>query len=404
MLHTPEGRITRVELSNYKSIKSCNVDLGPLTILVGANGAGKSNFLDALRFVADALDNSLDHALRDRGGIREVRRRSEGHPTHFRIQTQMSLPQGRTAKYHFSIATDTSGIWYVKEETCEIYPSEVFAESARFSVANGAATIRGEQHPAQASRDRLYLVTISGRPEFRDVYDRLRRMAVYSIEPEGIRNLQSPDAGDLLRRDGGNLASVIGRLSRQSPTTMSRIEEYLAHVVPGIKGVSKKEYGPKETILFDQIVGSSINPWHFDAANMSDGTLRALAILTALLQNDSGRQHVSLVGIEEPEAALHPGAAGLLLDALREATEHTQVVITSHSTELLDNRSIKPDEMICVSNYRGETRIEPLSGRALETIKRELYTPGELMRMNLLDSDDALLERQLNLFNGADAA
>ncbi|MCY4452121.1 MAG: AAA family ATPase [Immundisolibacterales bacterium] len=68
--------ITRVALRNYKSIATCNVSLAPLTILVGQNGAGKSNFLDALRFTAQALRFSLDHAVRERGGINEVRRRS----------------------------------------------------------------------------------------------------------------------------------------------------------------------------------------------------------------------------------------------------------------------------------------------------------------------------------------
>lgn len=75
--------IRSVSVRNYKSIAACKLELGPLTFMVGPNGAGKSNFLDALRFVSDALRTSLDHALRDRGTIREVRRRSGGHPNHF---------------------------------------------------------------------------------------------------------------------------------------------------------------------------------------------------------------------------------------------------------------------------------------------------------------------------------
>ena len=75
--------IKRVILKNYKSIAACDVQLQPLTFLVGRNGSGKSNFLDALRFVADALNSSLGHALRDRGGINDVRRRSRGTPKPF---------------------------------------------------------------------------------------------------------------------------------------------------------------------------------------------------------------------------------------------------------------------------------------------------------------------------------
>ncbi|HSB04808.1 MAG TPA: AAA family ATPase, partial [Thermodesulfobacteriota bacterium] len=68
--------LKRVVLNNYKSIKECSVCLGPVTFLVGQNGAGKSNFLDALRLVTESLSTSLEHALRERGGINEVRRRS----------------------------------------------------------------------------------------------------------------------------------------------------------------------------------------------------------------------------------------------------------------------------------------------------------------------------------------
>ena len=71
--------LSRVVLRNYKSISHCDVRLGPLTFLVGANGSGKSNFLDSLHLVRDALAGSLDNALNERGGLAEVRRRSSGH-------------------------------------------------------------------------------------------------------------------------------------------------------------------------------------------------------------------------------------------------------------------------------------------------------------------------------------
>ncbi|GEM_PF-5683013 len=73
--------IHRVALRNYKSIGHCDVRVRPLTYLVGQNGAGKSNFLDALHFVRDALFNSLDSAINERGELNEVRRKSSGHPT-----------------------------------------------------------------------------------------------------------------------------------------------------------------------------------------------------------------------------------------------------------------------------------------------------------------------------------
>ena len=101
--------VTRVVLRNYKSIPVCDVQLHPLTFLVGPNGAGKSNFLDVLRFVVDALSSSLDHALRDCGGINDVRRRSGGHPNHFGICLDFSLPKGATGHYAFRIIARERG-------------------------------------------------------------------------------------------------------------------------------------------------------------------------------------------------------------------------------------------------------------------------------------------------------
>ncbi len=88
--------ITRVALKNYKSIAACDVELRPLMFLVGPNGAGKSNFLDSLRFVADALNFSLDHAIRNRGGTDDIHCRSGERPKYFSIRLDFTLSEGST--------------------------------------------------------------------------------------------------------------------------------------------------------------------------------------------------------------------------------------------------------------------------------------------------------------------
>src|ERR1035437_11030884 len=101
--------ITRVVLKNYKSIASCSVPLRPLIFLVGQNGSGKSNFLDALRLVSESLTTYLDHALRERGGINEVRRRSSGHPTHFGMRLEFALAGGIQGHYAFRVGAKPRG-------------------------------------------------------------------------------------------------------------------------------------------------------------------------------------------------------------------------------------------------------------------------------------------------------
>ena len=113
--------ITKAMLRNYKSIGYCDVSLGKLTYLVGANGSGKSNFLDALHLVRDALSGSLDNALNERGGLSEVRRRSSGHPTHFGIRLEFTLATtGQPGYYAFTIAALAGGGYEVLAEKCVI--------------------------------------------------------------------------------------------------------------------------------------------------------------------------------------------------------------------------------------------------------------------------------------------
>ena len=117
--------------------------------------------------------------------------------------------------------------------------------------------------------------------------------------------------------------------------------------------------------------------------------------------NDALRQQImdrareegaSLVGIEEPEAALHPAAAGVLLGALREASESTQVLVTSHSPDLLDDESIATDSLLAVSANGGATQIAPIDPTGRGALRERLYTAGELLRLDQLRPDPELVD------------
>ncbi len=378
--------LTRVILENYKSIGRCDVLLSPLSFLVGANGSGKSNFLNAVQFVADSLRSSLDHAIRDRGGINEVRLRSGGHPTHFGIRLEFLLRSGQRGYYAFRIGALKGGGFVVQKEECSIVGPDTLSPPVHYSVREGRVTAISSQVAPAASGDRLYLVNASGLPEFRPLYEALSNMGFYNLNPDKIRDLQPPDAGDLLARDGSNIASVLGQLESRSPEMKLRVEEYLGKVVPGVQGVAAKAIGSKETLEFRQQVEGSRKAWRFLAANMSDGTLRALGILVALFQSSNGhRTKVPLVGIEEPEVALHPAAAGVLLDALRDASQRIQILVTSHSPDLLDDDQISGDSILAVIAERGLTHIGTLDEVGRSALRDRLYTPGELLRLNQLN-------------------
>lgn len=396
--------LTRVALRNYKSIAACDVELADLTFLVGQNGTGKSNFLDALRLVAEGLRTSLDHALRDRGGIHEVRRRSGGHPTHFGIRLDLRLGDGRIGNYSFAVAARHKGGYVVQQEECSLTGVTGGLGAAYFRVSEGRVERSTLPNPPAAAADRLYLVNVSGLPEFRPAYEQLSRMGFYNVNPDRMRDPQPSDPGDLLRRDGSNAPSVLRRLTQEDPPSKLLIEEYLAKIVPGLERVDPADVGPQETLEFRQAVQGARDPWRFFAQNMSDGTLRAVGTLLALFQTrgEGAEGLVPLVGIEEPEMALHPAAAGILLDSLRDASERTQVIVTSHSPDLLDSFDVASDALLAVVLDRGVTTIGPVDEVGRSTLREHLYTPGELLRLNQLLPDPAsrLDPRQLKLFAG----
>jgi predicted ATPase len=380
----------RVVLRNYKSIGYCDVELGALTYLVGPNGSGKSNFLDALHLVRDALSGSLDNALNERGGLAEVRRRSSGHPTHFGIRLEFTLPDGESGYYAFNIGAVVGRSYEVQTEECAIGP---LGKGPAYRIEKGV--LKGSSEPTfpLVTSDRLALVSVSGMAVFRPVYEALTAMGFYNLNPKVMREPQKPQDGRILKPVGENIVSVIGHLEKVAPDRVEEIQTYLQTVVPMVQGFERKQIGPLETLEFRQDMAGAKHPWRFPAQNMSDGTLRALGVLTALFQGN--RDYApKLVGIEEPETALHPAASGALREALARASRQTQIIVTSHSPDLLDDRGIDPDQFLAVVSEGGETKIARLDQASRSMMREHLFSAGELLRMSQLAPDREALQTQ----------
>jgi predicted ATPase len=241
--------------------------------------------------------------------------------------------------------------------------------------------------------DRLALVAASGFPAFRPVFDALTAMGFYNLNPKLMRELQKPQDGRLLKPMGENIASVIGHLERVAPDRLKSIKEYLQSVVPMVHDMERKAIGPMETLEFRQEMAGAKHPWKFLAQNMSDGTLRALGVMTALLQSNA-EYAPTLVGIEEPETALHPAASAALREMLVEASRDTQVLVTSHSPDLLDDRGIDADSILSVVSESSDTGIAPLDEGSRQMLRDHLFSAGELLRMNQLAPDRSAIDQQ----------
>lgn len=381
--------IRRVTLRHYRSIARCRVDLGSFTLLVGPNGAGKSNFLDALRLVGDALSSTLEHALRQRGGVGEVRRRSSGHPNHFVVNLDLVLPSGATATYGFEIGAEPEGGFFVRWERAVVAPRDELGKVHEFQrKGTDIEVVQGIDLNARVASDALYLTAISGQPPYRELHQALGRMGFYSLHPSAMQQPQEPDSGEILRRDGANLPSVLRRMERDGSPDFQRIGEYLRRVVPGVEAVRHKAIGSWETVEFSQRMAGARAAWKFEAASMSDGSLRALGVLVALFQSGNGKRGTpTLVGIEEPESAIHPGATAVLVDAMHEASKNKQVLVTTHSPELLDHDHVREACLLSVAGDEGESLIAPIDAGSSRAIRERLFSAGDLLRAGQLEPD-----------------
>jgi len=400
-----QARLIEIQIRNYKNIAATVIDLQPLTVLVGPNGAGKSNFVDALSFVADALSHSIHLAFADRGGIAAVRRKSGGHPYHIGLRFRLALADGGWADYAFDIAARPREAFSVAHERCIVQPFMV--PRHEFEVENGQFIREVPDIRPRIEPDRLALTVVSAAEEFRPVYDFLTGIQRFTLRPERLRALQDPDPaeGTVLLPDGSNAAAVLRRIkeradrehpNEQNSQVYERICRLLGQIVPGTTGVEAKSVGRKETLEFRQKVGQR-HDWRFDALNMSDGTLRALGILLAVYQP----RPASLIAIEEPESTIHPAAVEVLMDILLDGVERSQVLITTHSPDILDNKKLRDEQIIAVQSTEGTAQITPLTDTTRDLIRQRLYTPGELLRQDEIQVDPDYAERsaeQLDLF------
>ncbi|MCK7510409.1 MAG: ATP-binding protein [Desulfobacterales bacterium] len=181
----------------------------------------------------------------------------------------------------------------------------------------------------------LCLPVVGGDMGFAPILRTLSTFKVYSIEPGKLREMQDADSGVSLRSDGSNAASVLRRLIRNQKEAVAQVYSILEAIVPNTKKVVSKKHGKKLSLEFTQSWDEK-NILKFEAFNMSDGTLRALGLLMAIYQKPAP----SLLVIEEPEATIHPGALGAILDLIRHANRTMQVIVTTHSPEVLDAKWI----------------------------------------------------------------
>ena len=194
------------------------------------------------------------------------------------------------------------------------------------------------------------------------------------------------DAAPILDRDGANIARVIFELDQKMHRTKDFISQYMGIISPGIERVDCIEMptGSKNLIL-RFLEGSP--PHHiFHARQVSRGTLTCLGLFTALLQNsERSATQTPFIGLEGVGDGLHLKALAAVIECVKSVSEYSQVIASSHSTDLLDDKKILAESILPVAKTVQGTKIGTVSEAARSAIKNRLFTAGELLRVNALN-------------------
>lgn len=369
--------IKRLKASRFRSLgKDISVDFGPLTVLVGQNGSGKSNTIDALVFLSDCMQLGLEGAITKRHGIAAVRfAGAQGRPFDISLSVDVETHDGVKAAYEVVLTGDRVEEYRVKREVAQV-------GSIRFTVDNGHWTGPPDVHPHVEPMS-LALPALAGDVRFAPLAQALRSIATYSIFPDELRAPQKYDPRRPMDRHGTNWVSIL----RDQPEDSWKSE---------LVTVLNKLTGDVADVRFEHVAGFIVlqmkherdgakrRQW-FEADQESDGTLRVAGMITALLQ----RPRPELVAIEEPELTVHPGALELLFDYIKEATLNGQVVLTTHSPDLL--ALLSADEVRVVERVATETRVASLDEAQRSVVTDGLFSLGDVMR------SEGLKPRQLPL-------
>jgi predicted ATPase len=384
--------ITRVQVKNFRSFADVDVKLGRLNVLVGRNGVGKSAFLDILRFVRDALRTGLETAMDERHGIIALRRWAPRKPYNIEIALTVER-QGFWGEYSFSITSGQQGSYRRGRESCKVGKGPNQISDAFEIKGNDWIQIpeRWAQRRDRLSRlgedDTLVLPSMSLlSPRFSQLRQQLTG-SFYSIFPNTLRVPQKPSNERLLSDHGDNLASIVRRLQKNKPR-FARLIRALARVVDGVTDLRVRQVGG---YLVTEMKHEDLGPsaW-FELNQESDGTLRLLGMLVALYQS---QPRTALLALEEPENALHPGALAVLSDVLYEASRQHQIIATTQSPDLVSRFKVK--ELLVVERRNGVSEIGPMDETQREAVEEQLFTSGDLLRIEGLRRQSSPLEESL---------
>ena len=355
--------ITEIKVEGYKSIRKMDLKMGALNVLIGANGAGKSNFVSLFGFLPEVIANDLRIVVEKLGGANRL------------LQFGTKRTKRITIGVTFGENYYECGLLYLKAGLLGLGLEKYFHQS-----------MNNDYFKSQSVQNSLFTSGIQEAANEGDeiangVLQCLSGWRVYHFhdtsDTSPLRQTNPINDNEYLRHDGSNLAAFLYRLRETHPASYELIIETIRQVAPFFNNFNLRPNPLKpDTILFEwKEVGSDA---YFDVNSFSDGTLRFICLATLFLQ-PKVLQPTTII-IDEPELGLHPSAIHLLASMLRSVSKNTQVIVATQSVTLVNQ--LQPKDIIVVDREDKQSVFHRLEGVDMTEWLKD-YGLGDLWEKNV---------------------
>lgn len=360
-------QLKEIKVSGFKSIKELDLKLENLNVLIGANGAGKSNFIQLFRFMRFLVNQQLQEYTARKGGADKL--------LHYGSKETDKISVALTFKpnyYKFELAPSIGDSLFFLSETCA------------FDMRDGKLY----QEHINTNRHESDLINYSHRSQqnvSKYVYNVLSKWQVYHFHDTSdtakIKKQCSIHDNEYLFEDAANLAAFLYAMHENSPRHYERIIKIIQLVMPLFKDFYFRPLGQQQDKLL-LMWRDKHSETIFTADDLSDGSLRFICLATVLLQPYAEREMPRLMLFDEPELGLHPAAIQILGGLLRKAAHFSQIILSTQSAELVS--MFQPNEVIVVENKKNAySTFQRLDNEGLnEWLKN--YSLGEIWEKNII--------------------
>lgn len=363
--------VKKITIEGFKSIRKLeSFELGALNVLIGANGAGKSNFVSFFRLLRDLIQQRLQVAVRREGGADRCLFLGPQETKHLSAKIYF----GRNG-YEFSLIPTHDGGFAFSDESTAFYGN--YSKEVKESLGSGHVEARlknKKDEPGDPAASNGY------------VFDAISSWTVYHFHDTsftaGIRRPHAINDNIALAQDAANLAAFLYRIRNTSHLQYLRIrdairlaapffDDFLLRPIPGNEDMIQLEWHQRDS------------EYPFTANQLSDGTLRFICLATVLLQPEPPPTML----FDEPELGLHPYALTLLGNLFRQTVRKSgtdvtqQIIISTQSAPLLNE--FEPEDIVVVDRTYGESTFQRLHAGDLSEWLQE-YSLGELWQKNVL--------------------